>query len=395
MSEASYEAETIDLFAHVERPSYEAVLDWMKAAEGPHVSFDFWARGNFTRRLIYHRKLGLSPLLVKIRNVDEMRWAFRRLALFDVAVDFVYCGPLARPGSVLHLCPWDTPLNAGWGYIAALGSKATIKGREWFPVLGSARLMPQSVVDWLIDEAAAEFLNGKVFLAPAELIGIDPLGSPEGLSHLAIVADGPAFTTDFSIARAAVNIDLPFLDRMAPDQFHVFLADHGDALVDLRRAFRKLFAGGVASEAEFAACVEEIRHEVNELTEARKSERVRGALTMLGGTFGIVTVSISLGLALQEPRIGQVVAASAAAGQVLVDLIRQAREKASPGKSNPYTVLWKLGMAPATKRGGPSRDLVRDPTLPSSDFDPTRPYHWLCPPTWGLLYPSVAADNRA
>jgi hypothetical protein len=33
MSDASYKAETIDLFAHVERPSYEAVLDWMKAAE--------------------------------------------------------------------------------------------------------------------------------------------------------------------------------------------------------------------------------------------------------------------------------------------------------------------------------------------------------------------------
>lgn len=60
-------------------PRYDFALDWMTATEGRAVSLDIWARGNYTRRLIHHHQTGTVPLVVPIRSVEQMRWAYRRL----------------------------------------------------------------------------------------------------------------------------------------------------------------------------------------------------------------------------------------------------------------------------------------------------------------------------
>lgn len=124
------------LAEQVRKPSYEFCLDWMQGTSGPHASYDMWARGNFTRRLLHHRTARVHPLVVQVANVAEMRWAYRRLALLRCPIDFIYTGPLQPVGRILHLFPWDSTHDCGWGYVAAL-DPVVVKGRKWFTVLGN------------------------------------------------------------------------------------------------------------------------------------------------------------------------------------------------------------------------------------------------------------------
>ncbi|MCX7009098.1 MAG: hypothetical protein NTY53_17930, partial [Kiritimatiellaeota bacterium] len=122
-----------DLNTPVEEPSYSVVLEWMKGTKGRRVSFDFWARGNYMRRLLRNRAKNVVPVLVRIEDPREMTWAYKRLALLDIPVEFVYAGKCTK-AKVLHLCPSDITFDSGWGYISALGSQTRINGRSFFPI---------------------------------------------------------------------------------------------------------------------------------------------------------------------------------------------------------------------------------------------------------------------
>jgi hypothetical protein len=74
-SDENYENAKVILLQDVSPPSYQNVLDWMKITKDRHVAFDFWARGNYTRRLIYQRNQGTPPLLVRVSRLDEIQWA--------------------------------------------------------------------------------------------------------------------------------------------------------------------------------------------------------------------------------------------------------------------------------------------------------------------------------
>src|SRR6266849_1093649 len=116
-------------------PTYAMVLDWMRSSPGRAVSFDIWARGNYTRHVIHSMHRNSAPLIVPFRWVDEMRWAYRRLALLGVPIEFVYMGGVSPPQRILHLYPADGVVNeGGWGYGAALGDVVQIRGKRWFEV---------------------------------------------------------------------------------------------------------------------------------------------------------------------------------------------------------------------------------------------------------------------
>jgi hypothetical protein len=100
---SDYVGATVDLYQEVSEPSYEGVMDWMRSSGGRSVIFDFWARGNYTRRLIFQRNKGIQPLLVKVSYVDEMRWAYRRLALLGLPVEFIYSGDIPETSKVVHV----------------------------------------------------------------------------------------------------------------------------------------------------------------------------------------------------------------------------------------------------------------------------------------------------
>jgi len=117
------EQQEIDLQAPVEAPSYAACVDWMNAIpEATSRTFDVWNRGNFIRRVLHNRSREIHPILVPAANTDQMKSAYRRLALVGMAVDFVYTGPISKPHSVMHLWPWEgVPVDAGWGYVVPDG----------------------------------------------------------------------------------------------------------------------------------------------------------------------------------------------------------------------------------------------------------------------------------
>jgi len=80
----------IDLAQTVESPLYGDVIDWLKVtSQGRNVVFDFWARGSYTRRLIHQRQSRIEPLTVLVSSADELRWAYRRLMLLGIPIDFI------------------------------------------------------------------------------------------------------------------------------------------------------------------------------------------------------------------------------------------------------------------------------------------------------------------
>lgn len=376
------------LEVEVTRPAYHSVLDWMRSTDGRAVSYDFWSRGNYTRRLIYQRSQGITPLHVRVSYVDEMRWAYRRLALLGLPIDFVYCGGHCSTGKVLHLCPQDRGFryDAGWGYIVALfGSK--IRGRTWGGCIGHAHLLPEAALDWLVEEAAAAFLEGNISIAPAELVGLAPDATGQSLGPLPDLAGGLSLIPAHQAARALMDLEIPFLDRMPPSSFSAFLNDHQGDLEAFQRAFKKLVA--TSSETEALQYIEEIRHEVAELVKAERSKRLRKAATLLQGVLAVGPASLAIAQAPSNPT-GWAVAAGAA-GATLIELWKQAQ-----AQPNPFSILWDLGLSsPSQVRAKPTATMAQLPPLPVDRFALHAAHHWLCPPTNGVRLMGVRKSKEA
>jgi len=383
-----YDEGLFDLSLDVSPPSYSAVLEWMRTTIGRRVTFDYWARGNFTRRLIHHRQLGVRPLVVAVNCLDEIRLAYRRLALMGLPVDFVYCGADCSTERVLHLCPTDIELDSGWGYIAALGSLKKLGGREWFPVIGQGHMLPESIIDWLVEEAGQPFLDGQVFIAPAEVIGIDHSALSDGLAALSGVTRGALVSEHDRIAQVALSLDLPYLDGLNHKTFAKFLAEHEGELERFRHAFRKLVLSPEGGTANLDYLLGELRHEIAELTVAEKHRGVRARISRLGGAIATFTASLAVATKAEPgtalPLVG--VVGAGLAGKVLFDLWRQSAEQEQTMAASPYIVLWKLGVRrPSQIKATPRVSALREPPNALRGIVPEHAaHHWLCPPTGGL-----------
>lgn len=381
----------VDLYQEVSAPSYENVMEWMRGCGGRHVAFDFWARGNYTRRLIYQRSRGIEPLLVPVSYVDEMRWAHRRLALLGVPVEFVYCGEVSESGKILHAdyVSDDFLWDAGWGYIATISK---MKGRYVAWLIGHADLMPESLLDWLVDEASEDFVEGKVFVSPAELVGIDPRFLDEGLSRLAGITRGAPMTSDYEVTKAALELNMPYLDNMSPHAFRKFLGDYEGELVRFQRAFRNIVTAREKSEQQLKDYIEELKHEIAELTVAAKHEGTRKNILKLGGMLGTFTASFALAVQTQSSSVLSIAGAAGmgAAAVGLLDLWKQATEREQKMAANPYFILWKLGMSrPSEVKRTSKVSLVKPPNLSPEQFKLNAAHHWLCPPTAGVYFAAV------
>lgn len=394
-SNADYVDAKVDLYQEVSEPSYNNVMDWMRGCDGRHVAFDFWARGNYTRRLIYQRSQKIEPLLVQVSYVDEMRWAYRRLALLGLPVEFVYCGDVSKSSKVFHMSNvsgeflWD----AGWGYYATMEKN---KGQYIAGLLGYANLMPETLVDWLIDEVSEDFIDGKVFVSPAELIGINPRFSDEGLSKLAGITRGAPMSSNYEVTKAALELNMPYLDNMSPHAFRKFLNDHEGELVRFQRAFRNLVAAREKSEQQLKDYIEELKHEIAELTVSGKHENTRKNILKLGGMLGTFTASFAMAIQTQASSLLSIVGAAGmgAAAAGLLDLWKQATEREQNMAANPYFILWKLGMSrPSEVKRTSKVKIAKPPKLSPEQFALNAAHHWLCPPTTGVKF-LVVADEK-
>lgn len=385
----SYPDEGASLLTDVPPPTYDMVLDWMKTAPGRAVSFDIWARGNYLRRVIHGRARRDPHLIVPVRYVDEMRWAYRRLALMGLPVDFLFVGGVTKTQKVLHLYPADGVVNeGGWGYIGALGSIAKIRGRRWFPVIGYSRLMPEPVLDWITDDASEAFRRGNVFVAPAELVGIDPTAPEVGSQALADVTMGSRLESSVKAATVLMELELPYLEGMRPSEFELFLKEHEEELFCFRSALRKL-VGGTAS-IDIEGTVEELQNKVAELSRSAKHQAFRRNVSTLGGTLITFVAALGTTAAANPETLPAVTGVAVAAGATatLVDLWKQRTEHAAKLAENPFCLLWQLGVTKPSHlqrlplnvsfRKMQRRVTVKDTGL----FD----CHWLCPPTPGLRF---------
>jgi hypothetical protein len=379
----------------IDAPRYDLAFDWLTATEGRAFSLDIWARGNYTRRLIHHHQSGAQPLIVPVKSVEQMRWAYRRLALLGLPVDFVYTGRLPKPAKVLQLRPADRgQMDDGcWGYIG--GAPGEFGGRKWIAMIGYSQAMPDPLVDWLVNEASSAFVRGDVFLAPAELIGIDPTQNNPGSEALAALAEGRLVRNGESAA-ALMNLDLPAVDLMLPENFQKFLDESEDDLAQFRSAFRRLAHEDVRQSKDL---VREIQAEVAAMHTSRRYTRMRRNVTLLGGALATTTASVtaSIGAAAPGAALPAVAsAAGAAAAACLVDLVKQRADRLQGAGQNSFQLLWKLGMDRVGKvRESPGPTVRLGTTKFRADVVSTEhpETHWLCPPTASLTWLVVKRDD--
>jgi hypothetical protein len=395
-SQNPYPSEPPQLSAgDVEAPNYSDVLDWMRAINWRTVSLDMWARGNYVRRIIHQGQAGTPPLVVPFRTAEELRWAYRRLALLGLPVDFLYTQNVSRPKKVIHLYPTDLPISGGWGCIAALGSKYKYRGREFFPVFGNVRLMPDWIADWLVDEVAEAFTRGEVFIAPAELVGIHPSHSAPGVEALAETAQGTA-VRHAKTAAALLQLELPSLEAMSSVAFEKFLREHQDDLTRFRAAFRRLVDG--AEPSDLNDVVDDIRAEVAAMSQSKRYSAMRRNISILGGSLTTIAAGVAAAIAA-NPALALPIAGSAgaaAATACLVDMWKQRIDQEAGVKQNSFSLLWNLGVD-RTERIQLSRQTVKvAPAQRMENAPPSVPaeFHWLCPPSVGMQLLAVKKDTK-
>lgn len=372
-------------------PQYTRAMRWMRRLRGRSVSLDFWARGNYARRLIANKRSGVAPLLVPVQTLGELRWAHRRLALLGLPVEFLWQGDLTPPLKVSHLYPggdeevWD----AGWGYVATM---APSKGRRrdvWHPIVGYARLMPEAVATWLVDEAAQPFESGDVFVTPAELVGVLP-NQPDLTGAFETVLGG-AQVQPGSPAHAILNVELPALDRLTPKAFSRLLKEQETELSRVRAAFRKLVESAGSETVD--AIVEELNYETSELTLADKYQSFRTMVTRLGGV--ITTTAAAVGAAVGAASgsvAGAVAAASAsAAASGLCECIRLAADHKLEMRRNPLYLLWQLGSEKGSRirKARPFGHKIQSRSAAPISQGEDGYFHWLAPPTAGVGFLGV------
>jgi hypothetical protein len=317
-----------------------------------------------------------------------MRWAYRRLALLGQAVDFVYTGPIAEARWVKTFYPLHGIVDAGWGYIAFPGTILESRsGGKWCGILGYARLMPEGIFDWVIEEASSAFLKGRLFVAPAPLLGLRSTGPGAHVGALVDVAKGTAAIEDLGTANAALDLEIPYIDGMTPSDFLRFVDDHEPELDEFRAAFRELTSGYGESSAASESARRRFTCVVNGLTRSARYEALRGLVERCRGVLRTFPVAMGLLAGVgavynRDPFSGVAVVAGAAS--VLRHMWLESRREAQAAGSHPLKILWTLGVDLPFY---PKRIDRAEPHASPSEASSLKPgpCHWLCPPTAGLL----------
>ena len=386
----------INLFTKVTKPSYDVALDLMRTIENPQVSLDFWARGNYTRRLIYNLNNEVQPLVIPVRNIGEMSWAYKRLALIDIPVEFIVIENLSKPSKVLHLCPTDINFDSGWGYIGALGSVKKIKDREVFPIIGNARLLPEYFARWIIDEVPQEFVDGKVFISPANLVGIDNKQYHNGIRILSNIYNGGTVEENELTAENILKLDIPFLDNISIAKQRKLLKNYEPELKQFRMAFRELISSNFDSQKDTNYYIEKLNYEVSEIRHAKKNQGFRMAIKKNNGILTILTATLpladvvtqgvnSMSSLLNFTSVG----ALCGAASIFSQIWKQYKDSKTIVKKNPFSMFWHLGISKPNIRNKHLVSRIKVPKDRIIDLNVDGSFHWLTPPQNGLGFLGV------
>jgi hypothetical protein len=371
-------------------PSYKQLLDWSKDAESRTLALDIWARGNYIKYLMERRRDPDPTIIIPFQYLDELRCYYRRMAIMGLPAHFIYTGDLPQAMKCLCLHPGDKGymIDAGGGWIAALGSTSRIRGRNWFPIMGCSRPMPEVFAEWLTTEAATDFARGHAFVSPAELIGMPRAYLSDGIEMAAEINESAPFLPQVTAAELMFNLELPYIDEMDHATFSKIMEDNDFRLERFRHALKKLVKSQSVTEA--SEVISELKDEVAQIQLSDNTFAFRKTISQFGGVFttfgaGISAVGAAMGRGLASlDTIGPTIAGAATAGAVaaFVDIWKQCSERSLKRRENKFSIFWDLGVKkPGDLKRRRSLTKIRkfnkfEPILLNESFD----CHWLCEP---------------
>jgi hypothetical protein len=175
---------------------------------------------------------------------------------------------------VMNIAPLDIDYEGpgGWGYSVAAADEISDgrTSRKWAPALGWAQLVPESVTDLLAEQCPGLISSGKLFLAPAELIGLSKnmeRGPSRRYENFASTAT--AFNIEQNL-RIVEQLELPYLDGINVRDMVRFSEDYH---LELTR-FRELIKDLVVDQKDLSRCVREVNDAVREIQDSDCTETV-------------------------------------------------------------------------------------------------------------------------
>lgn len=361
--------------------NYSELLDWWDSwPQARPELLDFWARGAYVKRVLHRNRNPRPSVSVAAQYIDEMEHAIKRLVLLGVEIDIVWTGHISPP--VLNIAPLDVDYEGpgGWGYWAAsademISDKRTSK--QWTPALGWAQMIPDTVTEFLAADCRKLLLDGRMFLAPAELIGLSN-NMDRGPSKR--FEQFTATKTVFDLHRKIQlleELELPYLDGMSTADAISFCDDHPEELSRFRIYVQDL----LKDNDDLSRTVRELKDSARELQDSARFSRLRNTVIAAGGALGVFNFGLATGMAAQA--IG--------AGFVAHAALQWWCEKSivkSGATTNKTWPVWKLAKG---KPKSQTERLKLAPMKPSSGQRPEKGvlWHWLAPPSAGWTIPTA------
>jgi hypothetical protein len=373
----------------LQKPSYDQFLKWASVAESKSIAYDIWARGNYMRHVSLIEAKPNDTVIIPFKYIDELRCYYRRTALMGLSTHFIYTGELSSPQKSLCLHPSDNyEIDAGRGWVGSLGSKVRTRGRDWFPVTGYSRPLPEIFVEWLTTEAADSFRQGELIISPAELVGIDRNFMDCGIEQLAQDTNSSSIFSQVSNNDILFNLEIPYIDKMDHSTFLKILEDNSDRLLRFRHALNKLVTKEHSNQLD--EVVEELKDEIAQLRLSDSGLKLRETVSKFGGIFttfgaGIAAVGVASGRGtISSDYIAPTLAGIVGAGAInsVLDVVKQKIERNTKRRENKYSIFWDLGIkSPSDMKRvkSPLKFKKHNQILPNiseESFD----CHWLCEP---------------
>ncbi|MCX6156243.1 MAG: hypothetical protein NT007_18995 [Candidatus Kapabacteria bacterium] len=380
----SYTNGNFSIITEVKEPSYSVIGNWLlENKETRSIAYDFWARGNYTRRLIHNRNSTIKPLIIPFSYLDELKFSYRRLSLLGYPAEYVYIGPHLKFNSGITVVPKDLHVDAGWGYVGAIAKSEKDPTGYEYCFCGEGLYLPNEIFDWLISEAYQDFINGNLFISNGELIGITKKHIQESISAFSDVTCGTTVMKDIKQTQLLLELDIPFIDNMSSKQFLAFRQEYESDLLLFRRAFKKLFECDSNEYLPF----DELKYELAEIQKSSKYNNFRNSIKKLGGILTTFTVSAALFNPISDKTLINVIAAAGvgAATKTLLDIWTQSTNSNQNIKKSPFSLLWDIGLKHPSNLI--KKNKVYSGQLKNSVFKEIKSFegvHWLCPPTVGM-----------
>lgn len=374
---------------HVPPPDYATLLRWWDAwPEARPELLDFWARGNFTRRILSRRDTEKFSCIVRVSSKSEMKTAVARLALLNVDIDVVWTGSVSDPALVIVPQEDDFEDTGGWGYTTCAADRISDRrgGCDWTPAMSWASLLPSGVTEWLATDARGLLQDGHLIVAPVEHLGLSGQPGSEAEATLQALSHGASLAQPAAGgSRRGVQLELPYVRGLPISTIEEICQGEGDSLVLLQTAVQKLLSARPNTDSidTLGELIGEIREGVAELRLSDRSRRTRNLLATLGGSIGtfIITVGVQLGATPSAAVLGSLGAAMATLG-----LWARAYDVDETMQKSPFYLLWKLGKIKTKKRRSQRARLKKSNISCGAEIPP---YHWLAPPTAGWRIPTV------